>query len=401
LDISYLYFVVPLFGYSGFRLEWSYIRVIESYVLTTVLGLLTPKDVQKVAKFLIYILFLSVVVSILSYYSLSGADTWPVYIICFQYLIILFVYKFWQGKYVTITPIKGGGKIATRVSLFFVVFMLIYTLFIQGGIGRLNFDLSKIYEVRETSNELFGSGIFGYFLPWTFRVFNILLIVLSIQQKKVSKTIIFIGIQVLFFGLTGFKAVLIYPLVLLGAYYVLRSKYKLSLLFSALILSVLIPLVIYWYNGNITLSSIFIRRTYFTPSMLSFEYYDFFSKNEFVNLSNSIFSNLINYPYDVQPAILIGRYSGFGDETNANTGFLATSYMHFGIVGAVIYPTIVGAILKLIDKFEEAAIPQWVLLGLLILPFNGLFRSADLTTSILTHGLGLALLMLWLINRKN
>ncbi len=400
LDISYIYFVVPLFEYYGFNLEWSHYKIIESYLLTIILGYLTPRDVEKPGRFLIYVLFLSVIVPIISYYSLSNVSAWPLYLISLQYLILLFVYKFWKGNYFKIKPLEHGVKIATSISLAFVVLMLIYTLVIQGGINRLNFDLSKIYEVRETSNDVFGSGIFGYFLPWTFRVFNILLIVLAIQRRNILGVLLFVGIQIIFFGLTGFKAVLIYPLVLLGVYYVLKSKYKLDFLFLGLILSIILPLVVFWFSQNMTLSSMFIRRTYFVPSMITFQYYDFFSKNEFVLLSNSIFSSIFNYPYEERPAILISTHNGFGDEANSNTGFLATSYMHFGLFGVIIYPLIIGMIIKLIDKFEDFGTPKWIILGLLILPFNGLFRSADLTTSLLTHGLGVAIFMLWLINRK-
>jgi len=399
LDFSYIYLVAPLFGYSGFQLNISISKLTESYLLLLLMGFLTPKTISKVSEFLIYLLFLTVLIPIISYYSLSNEPSWPLYCMGVQYIIVLLVYKYASSKNLRLKPLKGGTKIGIRLSLFFVVSMLVYTLVLQGGLGRLNFDLKKIYEVRETSNDLYASGIFGYLLPWTFRVFNILLIVISIQRRKYQYVAVFVFIQIIFFGLTAFKAVLIYPLVLVGAYFILKAKRKIFLFFIALYSLTGVSLLTYFINGNMQLASIFIRRTFFTPSMINFQYYEFFEKNSLIYLSNSIFSSIITYPYNVSPAVVIGTYGG-NDETNANTGFLATSYMHFGFIGVIIFPVIIAMLLKFIDAFE-GRVPQWCLLGMLILPFNAIFRSADLLTSLLTHGLGIAIVMIWLISDIN
>lgn len=396
LDVSYIYFVIPLFGYSGFRLNISVFKILESYLVMLLLGAISPKKIERISEFLIHLLFITVIIPILSYYSLSNATAWQLYTMVAQYVIVLLAYKYGSNKYLKLKPIKSGTKIAIWISLSFVITILCYTLIIQKGYTRLNFDLKKIYEVRETSNDLYASGIFGYLLPWTFRVFNILLIVITAQRKKYLYTVAFVFVQIILFGLTAFKAVLLYPLVLLGAYIVLKARRKILLFFIALSVIVGISLIHYFISGNIILGSIFIRRTFFIPAMINFQYYDFFEKHSFVYMSNSIFSFLTPYPYNLPPALLIGSLGG-NDDSNANTGFLATAYMHFGFIGAIIFPLIVGKLLKFVDIFESR-VEKWCLLGMLILPFNALFRSADLFTTLLTHGLGLAIFMIWLIS---
>jgi hypothetical protein len=115
-------------------------------------------------------------------------------------------------------------------------------------------------------------------------------------------------------------------------------------------------------------------------------------------MSNSVFSFFIDYPYNSQPPFVIGAYLGFPEQA-ANTGFLATSFMHFGYVGMILFSVIVGAILRTIDSLALTSnLPIWFVLSLVVVPFFALQNSADLGTALLTHGLVLSLVILWLFS---
>ncbi len=80
---------------------------------------------------------------------------------------------------------------------------------LSGGLSHINFDLSKVYELRESDYGISSnSGVFGYINSWATKVFNIFLISIAFLKKKYFYAIIFIFIQVLLFALSGHKIVL-------------------------------------------------------------------------------------------------------------------------------------------------------------------------------------------------
>jgi hypothetical protein len=80
---------------------------------------------------------------------------------------------------------------------------------------------------------------------------------------------------------------------------------------------------------------------------------------------------------------------------NVDTGFLGTGYMQFGSIGMLVYSLIVGALLWLGDALTVGRVPAWMGAAILIGPFFSLFNDSDLPTSLLTHGLAIALLLLF------
>ena len=132
------------------------------------------------------------------------------------------------------------------------------------------------------------------------------------------------------------------------------------------------------------------------PAHLSFEYYNFFSNTNFLLWSYK-FSFFTNYQYDVTPALVIGEYMG-NPGTNANNSFFSTGYMNAGIAGMVIYSLIFSSILIILNKLYYSGVPIWVIIGITINPLHSIIKSADLLTGIVTHGLGITILILYLLS---
>jgi hypothetical protein len=72
--------------------------------------------------------------------------------------------------------------------------------------------------------------------------------------------------------------------------------------------------------------------------------------------------------------------------------------MHAGLTGMLVYGATVGFILSVIDGYSSKGLSVNGILALLIVPFYNLFTSADLTTSLLTHGLAFSIVMLSLLS---
>ena len=69
-------------------------------------------------------------------------------------------------------------------------------------------------------------------------------------------------------------------------------------------------------------------------------------------------------------------------------------------MGMIIYSMIVGLLIRIVDMLVASKIPLRFGLCLVIIPFFSLFTSADLTTALLSHGLFLSLLLLWLFSSE-
>ncbi|MFC1998992.1 hypothetical protein ACFLVR_05080 [Chloroflexota bacterium] len=161
---------------------------------------------------------------------------------------------------------------------------------------------------------------------------------------------------------------------------------------------VLISTLSYWLTGNLWLSSLFTRRTILLPAQLSFYYYDFFSNNELVYLSHSIFRGFLEYPYELNPAHLIAQTYFNLPEMGANNGITADAYMNFGLAGLAIWAVLLASILKLLDACSKR-VEFKIGVAAIVMPAIVLTNSA-LLTSLLTHGILLALLIIYLLPRE-
>jgi hypothetical protein len=223
-----------------------------------------------------------------------------------------------------------------------------------------------------------------------------LLLMRALRDRHHTMALCIVLLHVFWFGITSHKAVLFFPALVLFLHTVFKHSRALSLVPLGMALVVMTSLISYYATDSLFLSGMFVRRVFFTPSHLTFTYFDFFEQNPFVYWSNSVLSSFVSYPYDDSVALVIGRYL---NEPNAwaNNSFFSTGYMHAGFLGVAIYGLAAGAILKILDSLVSMAVPLWMSLSIVIVPFFTLVTSADLTTALLTHGLGFAIFMLYLM----
>jgi hypothetical protein len=152
----------------------------------------------------------------------------------------------------------------------------------------------------------------------------------------------------------------------------------------------------YWLVDDTWISSLFTRRVLLVPAQLSFLYYDFFSENDSTFLSqHQIFRNFINYPYHLDPSHLMGEIY-FGKPTmGACSGIYSDAFMNFGFLGFILWAFLLTAILKIVDSFSKNK-KKTITIAAIAMPAFLLGNSA-LLTSLLTHGILLSLLILYLL----
>ena len=95
---------------------------------------------------------------------------------------------------------------------------------------------------------------------------------------------------------------------------------------------------------------------------------------------------------------LIGLgFWGDGRENFSNTGVWGTGYQHLGVAGLYLYSVILGLILAVFDSLVKADYKNrvWFVPVFSIIFLN--FRQGDLPTMLLTNGVILILIVLFLM----
>lgn len=207
--------------------------------------------------------------------------------------------------------------------------------------------------------------------------------------------LVFIGIsgQIFIFSITGQKSVALSSIFILGIIFCIQKNgrdFVLRFIYSLTCLIVISMGADHFFHSS-EYTSLFVRRMLITPGLLLNYYFDFFSNNPKIYLSHSIFVNFIDYPYDRLPPFLIGKEFFGREDLAANANIWADSYANFGYFGIFFFTLLLSGILYLYDCISEKrnfivsvtliAMPAWSLV------------DTSLMTSILTHGILLALLI--------
>ena len=391
LEVAYLEFVSPIFEYAGFVVDIDYLKYVESWVLYLLLIYVFPKKLDKASDYLMAYMLFAFLAPLLVFYGLSNASREHLYVLL---LGVMLISLFRSGKPFRIPTIKRGPVIALVIMGIGIVVVTAWMVR-SGGLMFFNLDVTRVYEFRREVGGVINQGVMGYLIVWATKVFGPVLLAVALWRKKYFFAVAVFALHILWFGISSHKSVVVYPLLVFFLWMWFRNSKALAMIPIGMSLAVLSSLLFFIISSDILIGSMLIRRAFFVPSYLTFTYYEFFSHNPFVFWSNSITSGLIRYPYDLGPAELIGRY--LNTESWANNSFLATGYMHAGIPGVAVYGILCGALFRFIDSLAHKGVPPWVAVSSVIVPAHALVTSADFLTALLTHGIGIALLILLLL----
>jgi hypothetical protein len=198
--------------------------------------------------------------------------------------------------------------------------------------------------------------------------------------------------------MTGHKSFLLSPFLAVGVYITWKKKKALLYIIGGSVTLIVVTYVLFLISGNHLAPSIMIRRLFFVPAGNHFIYYDFFSKpeNPFVMLSNSFLSPFFSYPYKM-PVTRVISWAYWGRDFGPNVGYLGDAFAHFGFVGMFVFSAILGVFLRIVDSVGSQ-LPANLVAAVIATPAMSLTNSA-LFTSLLTHGMILAVILLWLLKK--
>lgn len=411
--MTYTYFCVAcllysqsistIFSYEGFTASLNIFSLIISLLLLIPTSLMIRETSRPSSTFFLFMIYL-IIVPTLTLYSFTAVSARLVGV---TYLSLVIVLCFWA-----LVPVKVINVSLASVSniTFFLVSVLIVfitLLVIFAGLGSFNIDLSRVYLQRKSLNDALPLFMF-YLLPLITKVVLPTLVVLAMYKKQKILIVFCIVCSLFIFSFTGHKAVPIYIFTAILLYqFMIKAVYPIKLI-SVFLLGIMslsiVDLALFSagifepYSGWV--GSVFGRRMLFVPSFLNGTYIDFFTdKQAYYWSASRITLGLVQQPYSMLPAELVGQQALGNANNYANAGWIGSGFAQAKVLGVIIYSAILGLIIKISDAYDRTMMPGLVI-STSIIPIVVIITSSDLLTGLVTHGLVLLFLIYIFLSNK-
>lgn len=234
-----------------------------------------------------------------------------------------------------------------------------------------------------------------YMVLWQANVVNPLLLVLSLERRRPVWAVVSIVGQLVVYGHSGFKTVLFAPLVAVVVWWMLGRGLRARSASATLVGgSLAASILAFGVFRDLLVPTFLFRRLTAVPGLLLGYYYEYFSTHPTLGLSQSILKGLTHSPYATPAPFVIGAQYFSNPDVSANAGFLADGFANFGVPGMFFAAALVGLAVQLLRNVGRG-VPERVSVAVALMPGFALVNSAALTV-LLTHGLGLAIVVLYL-----
>ncbi|MFD9628588.1 hypothetical protein [Peribacillus muralis] len=400
LDVSYVHFISPEYGYMGFVYRGApsagMIAISMFFILLPVL--FTKKDLQKPSELVFWILYFIVYIPVVWVPNYLFSDMQPnfMYTNALMFFCLLLIGNVNRLPALKLRPAhvnKGLLKVVFIVSL--LIFFL-YTFRVSGGISlKPPIDAEDIYDKRMISRvKLTPAG--GYIIQWLAKVWNPLIVTIGLCQKKYSYVFIGLALQYLLYTTNGLKSTLLSTFLLILVFIASHDKGRNFAIYFCLSLCSLlgISVVLDFILDQAYLSNLFARRMIITPGLLTTYYIDFFSTHPKALLSYNILERFIDPVYDRSPPYIIGTEYFGRQQMAANANMFADAFANFGYIGFFMYTGVLSVLLWIYDSLTEDV--KWRRFGtiLFVIPAWCL-ADTSLTTAFVTGGMVFTFLIMY------
>ncbi len=399
VHLSYQYVVAPIYGYTGLTYTtpdfWLYSAMLA---LTVSLALIMPIRLAGPADFILWVLYIIVVipsmtVSLLAQ-TLDGTTQ----------LMLGFVITACFGAAILAcrAPVEHIAARIAKLSprAFWIIIAalsaLTYLMLAASGSLRLALPgLTDVYSVRSSFvGQTAANRLVHYLVPNQANVVNPLIIAAGLRQRRVWLVVAGIAGELLLYGTAGYKTVLFAaPAVLIVAFFFRAGRRPrgamITLAFSGVIAgSALVDQLL----STPWLTSLFTRRFIDIPGVLTGAWINVFSDAPKAHFAYSFLSPFLTYRYDVTPAYVVAaKY--FGDsKMDANANLFADGFANFGWAGVAFEAAVLAVILVSMKAFSTGLPVQ--LTAMLVLMPSITLANTSVLTSLLTHGILLAILLM-------
>jgi hypothetical protein len=392
--------IVPIWGYEGFRYRAALPHAAAGWVLAALPSLWMPIQLRRPSQVVYWLLYLLVLVPscLVPIYALDDQSSGPVL------LATCLVVVFALTSLIYRLPLLPLKRIHLESYEFSVMLALLsiacYALMISSFGLHFHFvSFEDTYSVRaQFQDELTqGSALVAYAIGWQAWVINPFVMAMGLKSRRMSWILAGAAGQFAIYSITAFRSMLFSAGLLLYILWVMRSTKafgsRLALTWTAIFAGTGISL--FFGYGLMAEALVGVRMTAL-PGLLTGYYYEFFSSHPQAHLGHSILSSLVDYPYAAEPPYLIGARYFHSASNDANANIWADAYANFGYAGIVLFTILFAILLWFYDSIAAGSRNTWVATLAIALPAFAL-ANGGLLTSLLTNGVALAMLLVYLM----
>lgn len=392
--IVYDQFIYKLFSYYGFESnETSIVRHLATLSLYVLCSSIHKRYFTSPTDFLMhYFNFLMVLpVSVMAFYG-AVSDT-LLFLVVSSYLFIATIVSFGNRlPKLLLNPLHLQKEYVTPS--FVVLALLTVSIFVTYKGLNLNFNLlsSEIYGYRAESKGAF-MGPLAYIMKWmSYSIFPFLLIWGIYKRQKWLILLAVMG-QILIFGFTNHKSYFGNVVLVFATFYLIdvlcrKSRFSDTVVVQSLFLFASLAIFLFSLSAFGVLGSLFFRRMFFWPSLISDSY-----------VTHALVYGFLNFQNSMPVASLISEFMGRDEYTN--TAFIANAFLQGGVLLVVLINVLVASTLILYNRLFDNRLPLVIMSCFCILTFRPLFAS-DFFVALLSNGVAfMFLLQLVFFNSKN
>lgn len=397
--VVYEWVVVPLWGYEGFRSRATLTREAIAGGLASLPGLWMPIKLERPSQVLYWVLYLLVVVPacVVPICALEDQSSGPIL------LAVCLVTVFALTGLVYHLPLLPLPQVHLENYEFAVILILLSTTFYAFLVASFGFkfhfvSLQDIYSVRaEYENTLSRSPtLVAYAISWQAWVINPLVMAMGLRWRRLSWVLIGAAAQFAIYSITGFRSMFFSAGLLL---YLLWSM-RFGTAFGTRLVSTWTAIfagagALQFFGYALTPAALVNMRMTALPGLLTGYYYDFFSSHPHAQLGHSIFKSLVDYPYAVQPPYLIAFTYFHNAAMESNANLWADAYANFGYIGIFVFSLLLAVVLWLYDSMALGRDKRLAALAIGLPAFA--LANTGLLTALLTNGIGLVMLLVYLM----
>jgi len=391
--IVYEQFIYKTFAYYGFeKNEISIVRhlaILSTYVMCSSIHrsyFASPTD------FLMhYFNFLMVLpVSVMA--CVGAVSDTLLFLVVSSYLLIATTVSFGERlPKLLLNPLHLRKRFVTPS--FAILALLTLSIFVIYKGPNLNFDFinTDIYAYRAESKGVF-TGSLAYVMKWmSYCIFPFILIWGMHKKQKWLILLAVVG-QIIIFGFTNHKSYFGNIVLIFVTFYLInvlckKSSFSNSVVVQSLFLFASLAIFLLSLSDYGILGSLFFRRMFFWPSLISDSYVAHGLEYGFLNFQNSM-----------PVADLVSEYMGRDEYTN--TAFIANAFIQGGVLLVMAINVLVASVLILYNRLFGNRLPLVIMSCFCIITFRPLFAS-DFFVALLSNGVAfMFLLQLVFFNSK-
>jgi len=401
LDFAYISYVSPAFlrdPITPMTINFDIQRYLFSIVLLVVPALFVPqgkRDLSGIYFMTVMIFFYIPLTSMFGFNSQIAIG--PILISLFAIAVSLIFIHF---PFIPILPLaRNGERRAIYISATGVLAFIAWSIY-SGVIFHINLDLVQMYGFRESNSQLLDVGIWAYLGLWAEKIFNPLLFAIALYRRSPTMILLTLAVQFFFFAVTQHRIHLFTPILTYMIYLLYKRSITLSELYFYSAIALLAILATALYFNLDTPASLMIRRALYVGASVTIDWITHFKDAAKVYWTDRyLFGRTPTEYTGVDLPYFMGHVKSPDTPFAFSVGMVGAGYSQAGVLGVALYAGLLGLIVGFVNRLITRGLPAYIAAAILIGPLRTAWADSDLLTTLLSHGIIIAILILTLLGR--